>query len=92
MSYIAYNQKYEHSFRRQPIQPLLACYVCGHHAVVSFIPICVCLPIRTELWYFWTSAATIEKYCDNTDAIELGFVVSDVATDLMILAIPLPIV
>ena len=46
----------------------------------------------TKLSYYWTSAATIEEYCDNTNAIDLGFVVSDVMTDLLLLATPLPII
>ena len=46
----------------------------------------------TRLQYFWTSVAAIEEHCDDTNAIELAFVVTDVATDLMVLAIPQPIV
>lgn len=47
---------------------------------------------HTDIVHWWTSAATIEKYCDNTNALNLAFVISDVLTDLMILIIPIPIV
>lgn len=45
---------------------------------------------KTDAAAWWTSAKTIALYCDKSQDIELGFVVSDVATDLMILAIPVP--
>ena len=47
---------------------------------------------HTNITNYWTSPATIEAHCDNTSALVLGFAVSDVLTDLMILAIPIPIV
>ena len=46
----------------------------------------------TDIANWWTSAATIEAYCDNTSALNVAFVISDVITDVMILIIPLPIV
>lgn len=46
----------------------------------------------TNLANYWTSVHTIEQYCVNTDALYVGFVVSDILTDIMILAIPIPIV
>lgn len=46
----------------------------------------------TDIAHWWTSAATIKAYCDNTNAVNLGFVISDVITDFMILIIPIPIV
>ena len=46
----------------------------------------------TDITNWWTSAATIKAYCDNTNALTVGFVISDVITDVMILIIPLPIV
>lgn len=46
----------------------------------------------THLDSYWTSVALIEKYCTNTAAIDLGFAVSDVVTDLMIIATPQPVV
>ena len=46
----------------------------------------------TNLAAYWTSVQTIEQYCVNTDALYVGFVVSDVLTDILILAIPIPIV
>ena len=46
----------------------------------------------TNIAYFWTSAATIKADCDNTNALNLGFVVADVVTDALILIIPIPIV
>ncbi len=46
----------------------------------------------TDIAHSWTSVTTIKAYCDNTNALTLGFVVSDVITDFMILIIPLPIV
>ena len=42
--------------------------------------------------YWWTSIETITKYCDNDKWSDLGFAVSDVATDLMVLVTPLPII
>lgn len=42
--------------------------------------------------YYWTSVAAVEEYCDNLNASDLGFVMSDVITDLMILIIPIPII
>lgn len=45
---------------------------------------------KTDAAAWWTSAKTSALYCDKSQDIELGFVVSDVATDLMILAIPVP--
>ena len=46
----------------------------------------------TDIANWWTSAATIETYCDNTSALIVCFAISDVITDLMILITPLPIV
>ena len=46
----------------------------------------------TDIANWWTSAATIEAYCDNTGALSVAFAISDVITDLMILITPLPIV
>lgn len=46
----------------------------------------------TDLAHYWTSAQTIEQYCVDTDALYVGFVISDVLTDVLILAIPIPIV
>ena len=46
----------------------------------------------TDITHWWTSAATIKAYCDNTNAVNLGFVISDVLTDAMILMIPIPII
>ena len=46
----------------------------------------------TDLANYWTSAETIERYCVNTDALDVGFVISDVLTDVFILAIPIPII
>lgn len=46
----------------------------------------------TNIANWWTSAATIKAYCDNTNAVNLGFVISDVLTDVMILLIPIPII
>ena len=46
----------------------------------------------TNIANWWTSAATIEAYCDNTSALIVGFGISDVITDVMILTTPLPIV
>lgn len=46
----------------------------------------------TDIAHWWTSAATIKAYCDNTNAVNLGFVISDVITDVMILIIPIPII
>lgn len=47
---------------------------------------------RTDIANWWTSAATIKAYCDNTNAANLGFVISDVLTDVMILIIPVPVI
>lgn len=47
---------------------------------------------RTNIQNWWTSVETIERYCDNTGAIDFGFVIADVLTDIMILVIPIPIV
>lgn len=46
----------------------------------------------TDIANWWTSATTIEAYCDNTSALSVGFVISDIITDFMILITPLPIV
>lgn len=46
----------------------------------------------TDLAHYWTSAQAIEQYCVDTNALDVGFVVSNVLTDLLILAIPIPIV
>ena len=45
----------------------------------------------SHISYYWTSVALIEKYCVDTTALELGFAISDVITDIMILAVPQPI-
>ena len=45
---------------------------------------------RPQNW--WTSTFTILHYCSKTQSIELGFAVSDVITDLVILSIPQPVV
>ena len=47
---------------------------------------------KTDPAAWWTSPKTIALYCDKTQDIELGFAVSDVATDLVVLAIPVPLV
>lgn len=47
---------------------------------------------RTNIQNLWSSLETIERYCDNTGAIDFGFVIADVLTDIMILVIPIPIV
>lgn len=46
----------------------------------------------TDIANWWTSPATIKAYCDNTNAVILGLVISDVLTDVMILLIPIPII
>lgn len=46
----------------------------------------------TDSAHWWTSAATIEAFCDNTNGLNLGFVISDVITDVMVLVIPIPII
>lgn len=46
----------------------------------------------THIAYWWTSQATIKRFCVDTNALNLGFSISDVITDLMVLAIPLPII
>lgn len=38
---------------------------------------------------FWTNGASIAKFCGPYQDIELGFAISDVITDLMVLATPL---
>lgn len=46
----------------------------------------------THMAYLWTSPATLEEHCVNLGELSLGFGVSDVLTDIMTLAIPIPIV
>ena len=46
----------------------------------------------TRISAWWTSVKTIDQYCDKTAVLELGFGISDVITDLMVLMIPLPII
>ena len=41
---------------------------------------------------WWTSVTTIMEHCTNTNALELSFAVTDVLTDILVLAIPIPIV
>ena len=43
-----------------------------------------------ECW--WSSISTMREHCVDTAALSLGFGISDVITDLMVLAIPLPII
>lgn len=40
----------------------------------------------------WQSAVALERYCPNTDSYDYGFAISDFITDVMILAIPVPLV
>ena len=46
----------------------------------------------TRIEYWWTSQVTIRRFCVDTNALNLGFSISDVVTDLMVLATPLPII
>lgn len=40
----------------------------------------------------WQSAVALETYCPNTDSYDYGFAISDFITDVMILAMPIPLV
>ena len=46
----------------------------------------------TNIAYWWTSTATIHEYCVDTARAELALAISDIITDIMILAIPLPMI
>ena len=46
----------------------------------------------TDITNYWTSLKTVQKYCASHHAMNFGFAISDVLTDLLILAIPIPIV
>ena len=69
---------------------LVMCGVIALWALGFFFA--VAFSCGTNLANFWTSAQTIEQYCVNTNALYLGFAISDVLTDILILAIPIPIV
>ena len=47
---------------------------------------------KTHITALWTSTEEIAEYCINTNAIDLGFGISDVLTDILVIAIPLPII
>lgn len=40
----------------------------------------------------WQSAVALETYCPNTDSYDYGFAISDFITDVIILAMPIPLV
>lgn len=40
----------------------------------------------------WQSAEALQTYCPNTDSYDYGFAISDFITDVMILAMPIPLV
>lgn len=40
----------------------------------------------------WQSATALETYCPNTDSYDYGFAISDFITDIIILAMPIPLV
>ena len=46
----------------------------------------------THPQYWWTSVETIQKYCSRDDISSLVFAVTDVFTDLLVLATPIPII
>ena len=46
----------------------------------------------THPQYWWTSVSTIQKYCDDDAISTLVFAVTDVFTDLVVLATPIPII
>lgn len=83
-------------YRRLFLGPLFNIYsliMCGVIALwsLSFV-FAFAFQCGTDITAWWTSPATIEAYCDNTSALSVSFVISDVITDVMILTIPLPIV
>ena len=47
---------------------------------------------RTKIYLHWAPFAEVQDQCGNPLSPEIGLVVSDLATDLIILALPLPIV
>ena len=83
-------------YRRLFVGPIFNLYslaMCGVIALwsLSFF-FALAFQCGTHIAASWTSLAMIEAYCDNTSALNVAFVVSDVITDVMILIIPLPIV
>lgn len=46
----------------------------------------------TQIKYAWTGPADTEAHCIDAAAWSVAFAATDVATDLMVLAIPVPIV
>jgi hypothetical protein len=46
----------------------------------------------TKIYLHWAPLADVQDQCVNPLAPELGLVISDLITDLMILVLPLPIV
>lgn len=40
----------------------------------------------------WQSAMALETYCANTESYDYGFAISDFITDVVILAMPIPLV
>ena len=46
----------------------------------------------TNIAYLWRGPATMKEYCLDVGAVNLGFGVSDVSIDIMILVTPIPIV
>lgn len=46
---------------------------------------------RNPEW-FWQSSAAVKEHCGDYKYIQLGHASSDVATDLMVLATPLPMI
>ena len=46
----------------------------------------------TKIDAWWTSKKTIQKYCFNTAELELAYGVTDVATDVLVLVTPIPVI
>lgn len=83
---------YIEGYSSASLQPLFACTVRGDSAMVLSFFFAFAFQFVTNIANCWTSAATIKAYCDNTNAVNLGSVISDVLTDVMILIIPIPVV
>ena len=46
----------------------------------------------TNISYAWSNHKLVAEHCDNATAWGVAFAVSDLLTDLMVLALPLPMV
>lgn len=54
-----------------------------------FVQLLVC---KGNFWAYWSSAVNLQKFCPGTTYKSLAFAISDFITDVIILAVPIPLV